>query len=363
VADRKRQTRRRVRIAEGIYQDQYGRAATVKVGRVQREQRFPADEPIDRMQAWQVRTRAELTEDRDEARSIDEPIPERGTYASDLPRRLKQIEGRASYKSDRSHLRAWVPFIGKVKRTAVRPSHVRAAFSAWIAEGKSARTIRHRRRVLRELYQGLDGAHAKPPIKGVKIPKPEDPHPTPVPLATIQRVAASLKAGKIGEKRHGPKRTLAAVHHAEPAKARARFLVRATTGQRPSQIMRAEPDDVDLKRRIWFVRAGKGGHAIPLPLTVEMVRAWKAFSAANAWGPFDSRSFSKTLRRHGWPTGTRPYNLRHTFAIDHLLAGTSLDDLQGLLGHRQIETTRKFYAPVLLALLKKAVGRRKLKLA
>lgn len=353
----------RVRIARGVYRDQYGQAATVKVGRIQREQRFPKDEPVDRMQAWQVRTRAELTEDRDETATIDEPIPERGTFASDLPRRLKQIESRASYKSDRSHLSAWLPFVGPMKRTAIRPSHVRAAFSAWITDGKSPRTIRHRRRVFRELYQGLDGAHARPPLKGVKVPKPEDPHPTPVPLATIQRVAASLKKGKTGQKRHGPKRTLARVQYAEPAKARARFLVRATTGQRPSQIMRATMADVDLKRRIWFVRAGKGGHAIPLPLTADMVKAWKAFAAAKAWGPFDSRSFSKTLRRHGWPKGTRPYNLRHTFAIDHLLAGTSIGDLQGLLGHRQIETTRKHYAPVLLALLRKTVGRRKLKLA
>lgn len=355
--------RTRTRVASGIYRDQYGLAATVKVGRVQREQRFPDDEPLDRLQAWQVRTRADLTEDRDETQTIDEPIPARGTFATDLPRRLTQIEGRASYKSDRSHLKAWLPFIGKLKRTAIRPSHVRVAFSSWATAGKSPRTIRHRRRVLRELYQGLDGAHAKPPLKGVKIPKPEDPHPTPVPLATIQRVAESLKAGKTGEKRHGPKRTLAAVKYAEPAKARARFLVRATTGQRPSQIMRATAADVDVKRKIWFVRAGKGGHAIPLPLTPDMVKAWQAFAAADAWGPFDSRSFSKTLRRHGWPKGVRPYNLRHTFAIDHLLAGTSLDDLQGLLGHAQIETTRRHYAPVLLALLKKTVGRRKLKLA
>ncbi len=315
------------------------------------------------MQRWRLRTSAELGEDAADAAAIDEPVPARGTFAHDVPRRLTQLEGRASFASDRSHLRAWLPFVGPLKRTVIRASHIRAAFIAWSAAGKSPRTIRHRRRVLRELYQGLDGAHARPPLKGVKVPKPEDPHPTPVPLVTIQRVAASLKRGKTGKKRHGPTRTLAFTRYAEPAKARARFLVRATTGQRPSQIMRAKPADVDLVRRIWFVRAGKGGHGIPLPLTPDMVRAWKAFASADAWGPFDSRSFAKTLRRHGWPKGIRPYNLRHTFAIDHLLAGTSIGDLQGLLGHRQIETTRKFYGPVLLALLKKTVGRRTLKLA
>lgn len=356
-------TRRRTRIAPGIYDDRYGRAATVKVGIQQVEKRFPPGTPLDTIQAWQARIRADLLEDRLETATVDEPLPDRGTFAGDLPRRLKQIAGRASYKSDRSHLRAWLPFVGRLKRPAIRPSHVRAAFSAWLAEGKSPRTIRHRRRVFRELYVGLDGAHARPPLKGVAIPKPDDPHPTPTPIATIQRVAASLKRGTAGEKRHGPKRTLAAVQYSEPAKARARFLVRATTGQRPAQIMRAEQGDIDLTRRIWFVRSAKGGLAIPLPLTPDMVKAWKVFIAADAWGPFDTRSFSKTIQRHGWPKGTRPYNLRHTFAIDHLLAGTPIGDLQGLLGHRQIETTRKFYGPVLLALLTKTVGRRKLKLA
>jgi integrase len=353
----------RTRVATGIYADACGFMATVSCRGLRRDQRFPRGTAIDFMESWRIRTRAELDDDAADTNAIDDPIPERGTFAHDLPRYLKKIEGRASYTSDRSHLRAWLPFVGPVKRTAIRPSHVRAAFTAWLTDGKSARTIRHRRRVFRELYQSLDGAHAKPPIKGVKVPKPEDPHPTPVPIATIRKVAASLKHGKTGEKRHGPTRTLALVQYAAPAKARARFLVRATTGQRPVQIMRATSADVDLKRKIWFVRAGKGGHAIPLPLTPDMVRAWQAFTAADAWGPFDSRSFSKTLRRHGWPAHVRPYSLRHTFAIDHLLAGTSLGDLQGLLGHKQIETTRRHYAPVLLALLRKTVGRRKLKLA
>ena len=358
-----RKNPKRTCVATGIYADRYGFLATVTLGGVRRDQRFPPDTAIAFMESWRIRTRAELDEDAADTQAIDEPIPVRGTFAGDLPRYLKLIASRASYKSDRSHLSAWLPLVGHLKRTAIRPSHVRAAFAAWATAGKSPRTIRHRRRVLRELYQALDGAHARPPLKGVKVPKPEDPHPTPVPLATIQRVAASLKKGKAGRQRCGPTRKLVRVQYAEPAKARARFLVRATTGQRPSQIMRAKPADVDLTRRIWFVRAGKGGHPIPLPLTPDMVRAWKAFAAADAWGPFDSRSFSKTLRRHGWPKGVRPYNLRHTFAIDHLLAGTPIGDLQGLLGHRQIETTRKFYGPVLLARLKKQVGRRTLKLA
>lgn len=326
--------------------------ATVKVAGRQREHRFPADATAEDIKRWKTQQRAELDLDRED-HDADHPPPVRGTFETDLPRYLERIGGRVSFKSDRSHLRAWLPFIGPMKRHLVKSPHAKQAIAAWLAAGKSIRTVRHRRRVLRELYQELDGVHAKPPTKGVKIPKPPDPHPTPTPLALIRKVAKSLKTGKRHAKGYGGDSDLCY----------ARFLVRATTGQRPSQIMRAEPGDVDLKRRIWFVRPAKGGHAIPFPLDGETLKAWKVFAKANAWGKFDVRSFSATVRRHGWPKGVRPYNLRHTFAIDHLLSGTSIGNLQGLLGHAQIETTRKHYAPVLLALLRKTVGKRKLKLA
>ncbi len=121
---------KRTKVAKGIYQDQCGFLAEVSQGRLRRSQRFPRGTAIAFMEAWRIRTRAELAEDSDDTRTIDEPIPERGTFAHDLPRHLKKIEGRASYKADRSRLRAWLPFIGRLKRTAIRPSHVRAAFSS-----------------------------------------------------------------------------------------------------------------------------------------------------------------------------------------------------------------------------------------
>lgn len=328
---------RRTRIAEGVYRDKYGLAATVKVGLRQIEERFPVDQSLDVIQAWRARTRADLLEDRED-RGADAPIV-RGTFAGDLPRRLKQIDGQPRYKSDRSHLMAWLPALGKYVRSAIRPAYVQAAIDGWLKAGKSARTIRHRVRVLRELYKGLDGAHSRPPVKGVTVPKPGKPHPIAVPWRTVQRVAKSLKQGKRHAKGYG----------GDSDQAYARFLVRATTGQRPAQIMRATKEDIDLRRRLWYVRAAKGGNAIALPLDADMIRAWKVFIAANAWGPFDTRSFSKTIRRHGWPATVRPYALRSTFAIDMIRGGADLGDVQAALGHRQIETTRSHYASIQLA--------------
>lgn len=340
---------KRERIAEGVYRDKYGVAATVKVGSVQREHRFPADAEMDTIQAWRARTRADLLDERPAATT------ERGTLAADIERFKKRIEKRTAYRADCSHLKAWA-HLGKVPRLTIKPPQVQAAINAWVKAGAKPRTIRHRLRVFRELYQSLDGDHAKPPIKGLVIPKPAATMPTPVKWSVIRAVAAKLKKGLTITKAHGPKKTTAKAVLKPTPEAYARYLVRATTGQRPVQIGWAKPDDVDLERKIWFVRPAKFGNPIPLPLDAEMIKAWKVFMDANAWGEFDTSNFAKLLRRYGWPEGIRPYNLRHTFAIDLLLDGADLGDVQGFLGHKQIETTRKHYAPILLARLRK-VGR------
>jgi site-specific recombinase XerD len=70
-----------------------------------------------------------------------------------------------------------------------------------------------------------------------------------------------------------------------------------------------------------------------------------------------------SARIRSWSDDIEPRRLRHTFAIDFLKAGGRLEDLQGLLGHKLLETTRRHYAPALLALLQKQVNRRKLRLA
>lgn len=342
-------SRTRTRLAEGIYRDRFGLAATVKVRGVQRERRWPSDTSLDVLRSWRVQMRAELDADREQ---IDYLRP-RGTLVGDLPQYLKLIAGRVGFAADRSHLRSWLPLVGAKRRSDINRLDVQRAIAAWAADGKSPRTLRHRRRVLRELYCALDGPSAKPPTTGVKIPRIPDPNPTPVARSIIEKVAKSLKRGRRHTKGYG----------SDSDVTYARFLVRATTGQRPAQIMRATRDDVDLLGRIWWVRPAKAGRPIPFPLNGEMVRAWRTFIAAKAWGKFDTRSFSKTLRRHGWPANIRPYTLRHTFAIDHLLKGTTLEAVQGLLGHKSIDTTRKHYAPVLLALLRKSLSRRQLKLA
>lgn len=347
-------------IAKGIYPDRYGFEVRQPVKGKVFSTRFPLGTDVPVMQQWQADEKAlRLREHLDDAHAAPAQ-PQRGTLTADIDRYLATREGRSGYKSDRSHLKAWADRFGARTRPSIKPHDVKLIVAAWLTAGRSPKTIRHRIRVGKELWHALDGKHARTPFDHIDLPAATEPNPMPVPLAMIKKVAASLKTGKVIKKRCGPQRTMARVETTPSAKTYARFFVRAVCGQRPAQIMWTEPEDVDLVRRIWFVRSAKGGTQIPFPLSAEMVKAWKLFIKAEAWGDFDTRSFSKTIKRHGWPANVRPYNLRHTFAIDHLLTGTTLDNLQGLLGHKDIATTRKFYAPVLTAMLKKQVGRRKL---
>jgi len=343
---------KRKRVAEGVYEDATGLAATVKVHKRQIELRFEKGTSLEHIAAWRQSKRDALLEDLDEDAEL---LPAPGTFAEELAHYESRLEARVGFKSDRSHLRAWLPLIGSKPRRRVRSSHVTKAIRTWQRDGLSARSIRHRLRVLREMYRALDGRHAPTPVLGVKAPQLPAPHPVAVDWQNVREVAESLKRGKAVEKQHGPNKTTAVARYASPAQTYARLLVLATTGQRPAQVMRAEPADVDLKRLIWMVRPAKGGRAISLPLDAAMVRAWRAFIAADAWGPYDSRSFAKTLRRHGWPDGVRPYQLRHTLAIDLILGGADLVDVQAALGHRQIATTQTYYAPLLLARQRRAL--------
>ncbi len=331
---------KRTRLERGLYVDKWGISAIVTAHRQQKEKRFPLDTDRDEIRQWRNRARVELDEDYQGVGLV----AARNSLEADIRVYLKRRIGRPGFAADRSHLKAWIAAkLGARNRRTITGQDIEATLARWRHDQVAPQTIKHRVRALRQLYQALDGPDVRHPLRHVKLSRPVRSAPTPVSREVIQTVAKNLKAG-------------------EP-KNYARFLVRATTGQRPAQIMAAHSGDVDLAQRIWFVRPAKGGDPVPLPLNAGMVRAWKVFMAADAWGPFDTSDHADALRAAGWPKGIPPKNLRHTFAIDLLLSGADLGDVQGLLGHADIQTTRQFYAPILVARLTKAIQKRRLRLA
>jgi Phage integrase family len=79
--------------------------------------------------------------------------------------------------------------------------------------------------------------------------------------------------------------------------------------------------------------------------------------AAGAWGAFDASDYAKALYAAGWPKDVRPYQARHSMALELGERGIDLADVSAVLGHRQITTTRRHYAPVLVSRIEQASER------
>jgi integrase len=395
------------RIANQIFQDPWGFEARVKFQGKLYPQRFDPDTPLFTMQRWQLDAKEGLAlglapvitprattnqrrrhnelirirRDRDRAATMaaipamDSPAGTGGTLAARLDAFFPQIAGRVSFKADRSHLRAWIHAkgadgveLGTKDPAAITAADLNVIIGAWRTappagkpgqplavrritvtaydrDGKAVgtydrktpttssaqvvavKTVRHRCRLLREFLvtEGL-------PVNAIdtaKIPAAEKSHPVGVPIDTITTVAQKL------------------AKHPEWADTYGRYLVLNTTAQRPAQVMRALPDDVRLDAKLWIVRSAKGAPAHTITLNSDMIKAWRVFIAANAWGTYDTSRHAMRLRECGWPAAIRPYNARHSVVQDALQDyDVRLDDVQGLAGHAKAETTRAFYGPL-----------------
>lgn len=317
---------RRERIGHGLYRDKSGVAAIVHVGTQQREKRFPLGTDPKLMQRWRDRAKVAL-QDR-------QPLAPRGTLAADSKRYLALVTHLASHKARKAELAAWCRQLPDRHRNTITSADVLLARGAWLAAGTNPKTINNRVQTLRHLYATLDGKKAETPCDEVTpLPTTKTP-PVFISPELVVRVEANLAVFE------QTKRLL-------NRKTRARFRVYATCGKRPCEIMRAQPADVDLARRVWTPRDAKGGYSPGLYLNDDMRGAWEFFMEAEAWGWFDTNSFARVLRGAGWPAGVKPYNLRHTTWITASERGADLADIQAGAGHKHLATTRRHYVPVL----------------
>ncbi len=309
---------------KGIRRDRYGYRCYVKVGKFQREKRYPADAEIKTMKAWQDECRVAL-------RKIPQGRPgRRGTFGADVKvylERVKPTIAKETYRSRVCELDAYLAVFRHQPRADITREALLDLRARWLttgrakrhgATGASPKTIRNRELALHHLYRVLDGRKALTPLDDLPaLPKPSA-QPKFVTVAKVRAVAKRLT---------------------DP-RTRARFMVLAATGQRPAQVKRAEPQDVNIRRRLWLVRPAKGGNPIPVILTDDMIAAWTAFRRAKAWGHFDGSDYAKQLYAAGWPKDIRPYNTKHTVAITLAESGQEWEDIKDWFGHTDVKTTR-----------------------
>jgi integrase len=346
----------RRKLAKNISVDEAGYASiAVQVRGCRQEVRFDPGWDLETLEKNRDQLRADLHD--------ETPAIGRGTLNADAPKYFKLIGGRPGFKADRSHVRAWLDRVGPLHRSRITSTHVREALTAWRTTGTwsggrgkrtrhkltapaSEKTLKERWRVLKHLYKTLDGPKAKTPCDEVPCPKPAAATPVGVHITKVQKVATALERRANGT----PIRSL-------ERQDLARFLMLTTTAQRPAQVKRAIAEDFHLREQFWIVRGAKGGPTHAIHLNKDMRAAVRLFLSAGAIGPYDDQRLLELARAHGWPKTIPLYNARHSVAIDAIEAGADLGDIQAMLGHASIDTTRRFYAGI-LRLRQRNVGKR-----
>jgi integrase len=332
----------RTRVFRNVYQDATGYAIIIRHRGKATEYRYPSDYDRDKLKKEQAR----LERERDKRKSTS-----KGSIAADVERYLKQVTLQ-HMATVRAEAMAWHDLYPKKKRYQLTREDVLLARKRWHDAGLSPKSINHRVNRLRRVFKVLDGDDAWTPCD--RIPKLTVTR-TPIVRTDVELVNRVL-ANLLTSEQNG---------RLTHARWRARLMVVASCGRRPSEVGRTEPTDVDLINRIWIPRDGKGGFTEGgLYLNDDQLAAWQLMVDAEAFGTFDVSEFVDILKHHGWPTREhptrkrqngspaiyahpRPYNLRHTHAMTLSESGHDLADISPMLGHRDIETTRAFYAPVL----------------
>lgn len=311
--------RHRKRIADGIYRVN-GRSLSAKVqvgsgkDALQEEKAFDAGTSLKDIQKWREETRVKLRK--------EVPTLARGSIAAEVTNYLERAKKRpASLPSKRSEMKAWVAVIGHLRRHQVKPEHIDCAIADWLADDVAKKTVQNRCRTLHHFYVTMaNDRKVHTPLDNVDVPTPEKRRPRDVSPSIIVRTEKRLR-------------------QADP-KTHARFMVFATTGIRPSQLKRLTKPSIDLRRRLVDISGGKGGEPIIQAVNAEMLVAWRAFIAVDAFGEYDSTKFARELRAAGWPSGIRPYNLKHSIGMHLAEDGAAPGDIQAWFGHTDQKTTR-----------------------
>ena len=331
---------------EGIKEDQYGVRASVAVGsgetKRQKVKRFKRGTPLKTITDWQDRTRVALRDDQLPV-SKDRLVVDAQRYLEHMKAPGPDGQVPAGYGALCCEINAWLPDLGEIPRHKITREMILDIRLGWrttarggpgttarITKPISPKTCNHRVRALRALYHFIDGPKATTPCDEVEKLTEPPADPKFVPVATVRRVATKITNPKT----------------------RARYMVLTASGQRPAQLKRATPTDVDLTRGVWLVRPAKGGNPIPVVLTKDLRVAFAALTAADAWGDFDGSDYAKDLYAAGWPRGIRPYNAKHTVAITLAEAGADWEDIKDHFGHKDIKSTR-IYAGHILARTRK----------
>jgi site-specific recombinase XerD len=130
-----------------------------------------------------------------------------------------------------------------------------------------------------------------------------------------------------------------------------------SAGIRRSEVQRLKPGDIDIKRKMIFIKASKGRkdrYSIISPslagLLEQYIEQYKPkiylFEGNKPGEKYSFTSMTEVLKNAAHAAGIRRrahlHMLRHSFATHLIEAGTDIRYIQQLLGHNNLKTTERY---------------------
>ncbi len=160
-----------------------------------------------------------------------------------------------------------------------------------------------------------------------------------------------------------------------PAELRAYAIVHIayTMGLRPQEISKLTLDDIQFTKAEMHVKYRKAGFPVTMPIPQKTLKAITAYLVGGrpenncrelflqccrpyraVSSPTVCYSIKTCMRKAGLPEDATPYWLRHTYAQHLLEAGASVFEIKEMLGHDDIEATKR-YLHIHIKLMRKVI--------
>jgi site-specific recombinase XerD len=254
-----------------------------------------------------------------------------------LQKFLQQLQLKAysdsTIRTYRNEFAQLLQILGKVNVQDLEPHHLQRYLVFCMNKGLSEHTIHSRLNALKFYYEQV--LHKQKMF--FEIPRPKRPLQLPKVLNN-EEIASIIKA-------------------IENVKHKTMIMLAYGCGLRVSEITALKVADVDGKRRLLFIRRGKGkkDRVISLsPVLLVMLREYYKqnrpkkflFEGARAGTQYSIRSLEAIIQAAKEKAGIiKPgsmHMLRHSFATHLLDKGTDVVMIQKLLGHNDIKTTLRY---------------------
>jgi integrase len=129
-------------------------------------------------------------------------------------------------------------------------------------------------------------------------------------------------------------------------------LLAITTGGRKGELIGLEWSDINFDRKLAYIKTTKNGEPKVLPLTDEVITELSKFKEQKPMLLFNSEivtdkpfCFTKAWKKaltQAEITNFRFHDLRHTCASYLAQSGASLLEIADVLGHKQIQMTKRY---------------------